>query len=83
MTAIVAVCVVIFSFCVICRGKPNILLIVADDLGWNDVGYRNGENVTPNLDKLTREGIRLDNYYVQPICTPSRSQLLTGKYQVV
>ena len=62
--------------------QPHILLIVADDLGYNDVGYHNKEVMTPMLDGLARRSVILENYYVQPVCTPSRSQLLTGRYQV-
>ena len=62
--------------------KPNILLILADDYGYNDVGYHGSEIKTPHLDQLAAEGVKLENYYVQPICTPSRSQLLSGRYQV-
>ncbi|XP_053389731.1 arylsulfatase J-like, partial [Mercenaria mercenaria] len=62
--------------------KPNILLIVADDLGYNDVGYHGSEIKTPYIDNLALSGIRLENYYVQPICTPTRGQLLTGRYQI-
>lgn len=49
--------------------------------GFNDIGYHNPTIKTPTLDKLAAEGVRLENYYVQPICTPSRSQLITGRYQ--
>ena len=59
--------------------KPNIVFIIADDYGWNDIGYHGSEIKTPNLDKLAGNGVKLENYYVQPICTPSRSQLLSGK----
>jgi hypothetical protein len=62
--------------------RPNIILIVADDLGYNDVGYHGSEIKTPNLDKLAMSGVILENYYVQPVCTPTRGQLLTGRYQV-
>lgn len=48
--------------------------------GFNDIGYHNPTIKTPTLDKLAAEGVRLENYYVQPICTPSRSQLITGRY---
>ena len=61
---------------------PNIVFILADDFGWNDVGYHNSEIKTPNLDALSATGVRLENYYVQPLCTPSRNQLMTGRYQV-
>ena len=61
---------------------PNIVVIVADDLGWNDVGYHGSEIKTPNIDSLAASGVKLQNYYVQPICSPSRSQLLSGRYQI-
>jgi len=62
--------------------KPHIVFVLADDLGWFDVGYHGAEIKTPNIDKLAGEGVKLENYYVQPICTPTRSQLISGKYQV-
>ena len=58
---------------------PNIVVILADDLGWNDVGYHGSEIRTPNLDRLAAEGIELDRFYVQPSCSPTRSALMTGK----
>ncbi|XP_029941284.1 arylsulfatase B [Salarias fasciatus] len=61
---------------------PHVVFIIADDFGWNDVGYHGSEIKTPNLDKLSAGGVRLENYYVQPICTPSRNQLMTGRYQI-
>ena len=59
--------------------RPNILLIVADDLGWSDVGWHGGFGKTPNLDRLVREGVELDRFYVQPQCTPTRAALLSGR----
>lgn len=60
--------------------KPNILIIVADDLGWADVGYHGSEIKTPHIDKLCKGGIELDQFYVAPMCTPTRVGLLTGRY---
>lgn len=61
--------------------KPNILYIVADDLGWKDVGFHGCTDIqTPNLDKLAASGARLEQFYVQPFCTPSRAALMTGRY---
>jgi len=60
--------------------RPNILLIVADDLGWADVGWHGGFSKTPNLDDLVRHGVELDRHYVQPVCTPTRTALMSGRY---
>lgn len=62
--------------------RPNVILIVSDDQGYHDLGcYGSREIITPNLDRLAREGIRLTNFYVTwPACTPSRGSLLTGRY---
>ena len=60
--------------------NPNIILIVADDLGWNDVGYHGSEIKTPNLDKLAQSAIRLERFYVKNICTPTRAALMTGRH---
>jgi arylsulfatase A-like enzyme len=60
--------------------KPNILLLVADDLGWADVGWHGGKFRTPVLDRLVREGVELDRHYVQPVCTPTRTALLSGRW---
>ena len=57
---------------------PNILLIVADDLGYSDVGSFGGEIATPTLDRLANEGLRLSNFHVLPSCSPTRSVLLSG-----
>lgn len=60
--------------------RPNILLIVADDLGWSDVGWHGGFSRTPHMDQLVCEGIELDQHYVQPVCTPTRTALMSGRY---
>jgi len=60
--------------------KFNILLIVADDLGWADVGWHGGKFKTPNLDKLVASGVELDRHYVQPVCTPTRTALMSGRW---
>lgn len=59
---------------------PNVLLIVADDLGWADVGWHGGKPMTPVMDRLVREGVELDRHYVQPVCTPTRAALLSGRW---
>jgi len=61
--------------------RPNILLIVSDDQGYNDLGLLGNGILTPHLDKLAKQGTRLTNFYVAwPACTPSRASLLTGRY---
>jgi len=61
--------------------RPNILLIVSDDQGYNDLGSLGNGIITPALDRLASEGTRLTNFYVSwPACTPSRASLLTGRY---
>jgi arylsulfatase A-like enzyme len=60
--------------------KPDVLFILADDLGWADVGFHGSNIMTPNLDRLAEEGVQLRQHYVQPMCTPTRVALLTGRY---
>ena len=59
---------------------PNIVFILADDLGWTDVGFHGGTAPTPHLDRLAREGMELTQHYVAPVCTPTRVGFLTGRY---
>ncbi|XP_041920840.1 arylsulfatase I isoform X1 [Alosa sapidissima] len=61
---------------------PHIIFFMVDDQGYRDVGYHGSDIRTPMLDQLAAEGVKLENYYVQPICSPSRSQLMTGRYQI-
>ena len=60
--------------------KPNVIFIMADDLGYHDVGYHGGTAKTPNIDKLANEGVGLESFYGEPVCTPSRAALMTGRY---
>merc|ERR1719204_896366 len=59
---------------------PNIVFVVADDLGWNDVGWHNPDIHTPNLNRYAHQGVILNQSYVQPVCTPSRTAFLTGPF---
>lgn len=60
--------------------KPDFVFIMADDLGWADVGFHGGKTATPNLDRLAKDGVELARHYVYPVCSPTRSALLTGRY---
>jgi arylsulfatase A-like enzyme len=61
--------------------RPNIVFILADDLGRNDVGFMGSPDIrTPHLDRLAAAGARLEQFYVQPVCSPTRAALLTGRY---
>src|SRR5262249_12448840 len=61
-------------------GKPHIVFLLADDLGWGDVGWHGTEIKTPHLDKLAAGGVKLEQFYVQPVCSPTRAALMTGRY---
>ena len=60
--------------------KPNILMFVIDDLGWNDTSYKGSEIPTPTIDKFANEAIRLQQYYVHRLCSPTRAAILAGRY---
>lgn len=61
---------------------PNLVLLVIDDAGWNDVGFHNDDFSTPSLDKLASDGVKTEGMYTDRECTPSRAQLLTGMYTI-
>ncbi|MCS3452671.1 MULTISPECIES: sulfatase-like hydrolase/transferase [Bradyrhizobium] len=66
--------------------KPNILLILADNIGYGDIGAYGGGELrgapTPRIDRLAAEGLRLTQFLVEPSCTPSRAALMTGRYSI-
>ncbi len=63
--------------------KPNIILILTDDQGWGDLSINGNTNInTPNIDKLAETGVTFDRFYVCPVCSPTRAELLTGRYHV-
>jgi len=77
-------CIVLFS----CDNeeigkKPNIILILTDDQGWGDLSTNGNTNIsTPNIDRLAQNGVTFDRFYVCPVCSPTRAELLTGRYHV-
>jgi arylsulfatase A-like enzyme len=62
--------------------RPNIVFFLADDLGWADVGFHGGEIKTPHIDRLAAAGARLEQFYVQPVCSPTRAAFMTGRYPI-
>jgi arylsulfatase A len=64
--------------------KPNFIVIVIDDLGYGDLGcFGNSKNLTPNIDKMSQEGVKFTNFISSDaLCTPSRTGLLTGRYPI-
>ena len=64
------------------QSRPNILLILTDDQGYADAGFRSPEVHTPNLDKLVASGVELKRFYAAPVCSPTRAGLMTGVYPI-
>ncbi|QCW99518.1 arylsulfatase [Aggregatimonas sangjinii] len=61
--------------------KPNVILIMSDDQGWGDLSINGNSNLnTPNIDAIAENGVTLENFYVQPVCSPTRAEILTGRY---
>ncbi|MFR9621048.1 MAG: sulfatase-like hydrolase/transferase [Rikenellaceae bacterium] len=67
---------------VVMASQPDIIYILADDLGYADVGFNGSDIQTPNIDRIARQGVQLQNYYVCPVSTPTRAGLMTGRYPI-
>ena len=68
----------LFSLSIFSLEKPNVIIILTDDLGWGDVSYHGGYIPTPNIDKLAQDGMEMNRFYSNPVCSPTRASLLTG-----
>ena len=75
-----AACLIAVSTIVIAANQPHIIVMLADDLGWGDVSYHGSIMRTPHIDSLTKRGVQLDQFYVQPVCSPTRGAFMTGRY---
>jgi len=80
MLALAAILAFTCSAAPAAENRPNLVFIIADDLGWADVAFHAGNAPTPNLDKLAAEGLELTQHYVAPVCSPTRTGLMTGRY---
>ncbi|MFI3267452.1 MAG: sulfatase-like hydrolase/transferase, partial [Rikenellaceae bacterium] len=67
---------------VVAQEQPDIIYILADDLGYADVGFHGSDIKTPNIDRIARQGVQLENYYVCPVSSPTRAGLMTGRYPI-
>ena len=75
--------VLLFTSCFAYAERPNIVLIMADDMGYEALSVNGSESCkSPNLDRLAADGVRFTNCFAQPLCTPSRAKLMTGQYNV-
>ena len=68
-----------FSASIFSTSRPNIVIILVDDLGWADISYRGAPFNTPNIDSLFKDGVSLNRFYTTPICSPTRAALMTGR----
>ena len=69
---------ILFSINLMAADKPNVVIILTDDLGWGDVSYHGSHIPTPNIDQLAKDGMELNRFYSNPVCSPTRASLLTG-----
>ncbi|MDG2169075.1 MAG: arylsulfatase, partial [Opitutales bacterium] len=81
MKKITYLLILLFAGTVQAADKPNILVLLSDDLPWNMLGYQGGKVVaTPNIDRIANNGAQLNQFYVQSVCSPTRASFMTGRY---
>ena len=76
---------IVFNSCInpIENKKPNVIIIMTDDQGFGDLGINKNPNIiTPNIDQFANESVRFDNFFVSPVCAPTRASLMTGRYSL-
>src|SRR5687768_299132 len=82
ISLVLAVFATLAGVAVAAPARPNIILILADDLGWADLGcYGNTFNETPNIDRLASQGVRFTQFYAGPVCSPTRASIQSGQNQ--
>ena len=72
-----------FWGCHVEKKPPNVILILTDDQGWGDLSLNGNLDInTPNIDQLGKRGTRFDRFFVSPVCSPTRAEILTGRHHV-
>src|SRR5579862_7713262 len=79
--AILLLCLLVAFAASRAEAAPNVLIVITDDQGYGDLGFHGNPKIkTPNLDKFCGQSVRLENFYVCPVCSPTRSSVMTGRY---
>ena len=82
LSSLLGICAALISWTAGAAERPNVIVVVADDLGWADVSFHGEQIKTPNIDRLASEGAELARFYVCPVCSPTRAGLMTGRYPI-
>jgi arylsulfatase A-like enzyme len=81
MTRLILLASLLFALTIPAADKPNVLIFLADDMGWGDISANGNPNhATPSIDSIAKDGVKLDRFYVCPVCSPTRAEFLTGRY---
>jgi len=74
-------CLLLVVYRLTAAPQPNVIVLLADDAGWGDYSFNGNRQVaTPNIDAIAKGGVHFDRFFVQPVCSPTRSEFLTGRY---